>query len=115
MTDVETEKLKDKKYEYGKEENRTFFKIRIFVYAILLLNLIEYAILEIPKIHRQLIDLGIPKKVLPAVLLALMISKAAKTFFTHVFICIIILDIVSFINSNSYAYSLLYNLYMRIK
>ena len=50
MADVETEKLKDKKYEYGIEENRTFFKIRIFVYAILFLNLIEYAILEIPKI-----------------------------------------------------------------
>jgi len=49
MTYAETENLKDKKTENVIEAKRTYLKIRIFLYAILILNLIEYAILEIPK------------------------------------------------------------------
>ena len=61
MTYAETENLKDKKTENVIEAKRTYLKIRIFLYAILILNLIEYAILEIPK-SRELIDLAISKK-----------------------------------------------------
>lgn len=115
MIEAETEKLKEKQTENGIEGIRAFLRIRIFIFIILSLNLIEYAVLEIPKIQRQLIDLGISRKFLPAFLLTLIISKAVKILLAHVFIFIIIIDTALMINSNSYAISVLCNLFLRIK
>ena len=115
MPGAEIEQLKEKKNENGFTTKRTILKIRCFVYVLLLFNLIEYGILEIPKIRKELLDLGLPLKILPFVLLTLIICKAAQIFCINLVIFIIIIDLAYLINSDSDAVNLLSDLLRRIQ
>ena len=115
MPGAEIEQLKEKKNENGFTTKRTILKIRCFVYILLLFNLIEYGIIEIPKIRKELLDLGLPLKILPFVLLALIICKAAQIFCINLVIFIIIIDVAHLINSDSDAVNLLSDLLRRIQ
>lgn len=115
MSAAEIEQLKEKKNENGFTTKRTILKIRCFVYVLLLFNLIEYGILEIPKIRKELLDLGLPLKILPFFLLALIICKAAQIFCINLVIFIIIIDVAHLINSDSDAVNLLSVLLRRIQ
>ena len=115
MSAAEIEQLKEKKNENGFTTKRTILKIRCFVYVLLLFNLIEYGIIEIPKIRKELLDLGLPLKILPFVLLALIICKAAQIFCINLVIFIIIIDVAHLINSDSDAVNLLSDLLRRIQ
>ena len=114
MPGAEIEQLKEKKNENGFTTKRTILKIRCFVYVLLLFNLIEYGILEIPKIRKELLDLGLSLKILPFVLLTLIICKAAQIFCINLVIFIVVIDVAYLIHSDSEAFSLLNNLLRQI-